>query len=170
MEELKAFLNRAGKTLEGDAKRLESTIDSLMKLPDRIEIENLMKTMVWAMDSGDENLWLSIWSEDIRYRVPQYDIDFQGIKAMEEFGQTAIFKREARRFSSLTNIMIDVKGETATGRDYYFHYGYAIDSETGRASDERVTAEGKHFYEFRKKDGVWKIAGMEVYVHRRDDL
>ncbi|MEE8470557.1 MAG: nuclear transport factor 2 family protein [Dehalococcoidia bacterium] len=169
MEDLKSMLNRMGKTLEDDTERLEAKVSMLMTVPDRIEIENLMKTMVWAMDSGDKELWLGIWGDDIHYVVPQYDVDIRGRKAVEEFAEISIFTREARRFSSLSNIMIDVKGDTATGRDYYFHYGYAVDQETGKASAERATAEGKHFYQFRRKDGVWKITGMEVYVHRLDE-
>ena len=164
---MKAMLNRVVKSLETDVKGLEAKVDALMKLPDRIEVENLPKTMAWAMDSSDRVLWLSIWSDDIHYVVPQYDIDIRGKKALEEFGEMAIFAREERRFSALTNIMVDVAGDTATGRDYYMHYGYPIDPETGKASEKRALSEGMHFYEFGKRDGVWRITRFEVHLNRR---
>ncbi len=169
MEDVKSMLNRMVKSLETDVKGLGAKVDTLMKLPDRIEVENLPKTMAWAMDSGDRELWLSIWSDDIHYVVPQYDIDIRGKKALEEFGEAAIFTGEERRFSALTNIMVDVTGDTATGRDYFMHYGYPIDPDTGKASKERVLAEGMHFYEFGKEGGVWKITRLEVHLNRRDE-
>ena len=169
MEDLKSMLNRMVKSLEGDVRRLEAKVNALMKLPDRIEVENLLKTMAWAMDSGDRELWLSVWSDDIHYLVPQYDIEINGKKALEEFGEMAIFTREERRFSALTNIMVDVAGDTATGRDYYMHYGYPIDPETGKASEEPATSEGMHFYEFGKESGVWRITRLEVRLNRRQE-
>ena len=169
MEDLKSMLERMVKSLGSDIKGLEAKVDALMKLPDRIEVENLPKTMAWAMDSGDRELWLSIWSDDIHYVVPQYDIDIRGKKALQEFGETAIFTREERKFSALTNIMVDVTGDTATGRDYYMHYGYPVNPETGKASEERVLSEGMHFYQFGKRDGVWKITRFEVHLNRRQE-
>jgi ketosteroid isomerase-like protein len=169
VEDLKSMLNSAARSLENEVKRLEAKVDALMKLPDRIEIENLPKTMAWGMDSGDRDLWLSVWSDDIRYIVPQYDIEINGTEALAEFGEAVIFTREERRFSALTNIMVDVKGDTATGRDYYMHYGYPIDPETGKASEERDFSEGMHFYEFAKRDGVWKITKFEVHLNRRQE-
>jgi len=144
-------------------KALEST---LKRLADRIEVEDLPKTMAWAMDSGDKELWLSVWSDDIHYVIPQYNIEIKGKEALMEFGEAAIFTWEERRFSSITNIMIDVKDDTATGRDYYMHYGFPIDPDTGKASEEPANAEGMHFYEFGKTDGIWKITRVEVYVNR----
>ncbi|MBE0481812.1 MAG: nuclear transport factor 2 family protein [Dehalococcoidia bacterium] len=169
MEDLRSTLNRLGKRLEGDVGRIESKIEGLMKLPDRFEIENLIKTMAWAMDSGDRDLWFSIWADDIHYIVPQYQLDIRGKEAMKEFGEISIFTREERRFSALTNIMVDVKGDTATGKDYYMHYGYAIDHETGKVAEERTLSEGMHFYRFKKLDGSWKIAELEVRLHRRQE-
>jgi len=157
------------KSLETDIKGLQAKVDALMKLPDRIEVENLPKTMAWAMDSGDRELWLSIWSDDIHYVVPQYDIDIRGKKALEEFAEMAIFTREERKFSALTNIMVDVTGDTATGRDYYMHYGYPVNTETGEASEERALSEGMHFYKFGKEGGVWKITRFEVHLNRREE-
>ena len=169
MEELKKMVNNISKTLDKDMTRLEAKIDRLMKLPDQIEVENIIKTMAWAMDSGDKKLWMSIWDDDIRYLVPQYDIEINGKEALAEFADGAIFTREEKRFSALTNVIVKVTGNTAKGRDYYMHYGFPIDPETGKAAEMRTCAEGTHFYEFRKKDGTWKIVKFEVYLNRRQE-
>jgi len=169
MEELKSMLNRLAKTLEEDIKRVEGKVDALMKLPDHIAVENTIKTMAWAMDSGDRELWMSIWDDDIVYLVPQYDLEIKGREALAEFAEGAIFTREERRFSSLTNMMVEVTGDTAKGRDYYTHYGFPVDAETGKPAGQRTCAEGTHFYEFRKRQGSWKIKNFEVYMNRRQE-
>jgi hypothetical protein len=169
LRDLRALLNRVAKRVETDVRKLEAKVDKLMKLPDIIETENLMKTMAWAMDLDDKDLWLSIWSDDIHYAVPQYNIDIKGKKALKEFGERAVFGNEKKRFSTLMNIMIEITGDTATGKDYFSHYGYPINPETGEVSEERAISEGMHYYKFRKDDGVWKITKFEVYIHRREE-
>lgn len=166
MEDLKSTLTSFMKSVQCDVERLDAKVDALTKLADRIEVENLPKIMAWAMDSGDRELWLSVWSDDIYYRVPQYNIEINGTEALREFGEAAIFTREERRFSAITNIIVDVRGDTAMGRDYFIHYGFPIDPDTGKASEEHTIAEGMHFYEFDKQGGVWKITKMEVYMNR----
>ncbi len=169
MEDLKSTLNRLVKSLERDVKGLEAKVEALMKLPDRMEVERLPTTLAWSMDSGDMELWLSLWSEDVHYVVPQYDIDIRGKAALKEFAAIAVFGLEARRFSAITNIAVDIKGSTATGKDYYIHYGYPINPETGKPSEERAVSEGQHFYEFAKLDGGWKITRVEVHLNRRQE-
>ena len=169
MDDLKSMLTRVIKTLEADVGRLEAKVDALMKLPDRIEVENLPKTMAWGMDSGDKDLWLSVWDDDVAYRVPQYGIEIDGKQALSDFGDVTIFSREERRFSAITNIMVDVQGDTATGKDYFMHYGFPLNPETGEPCEERAFSEGTHRYEFRKKNGVWKITRFEVYLNRRQE-
>ena len=151
-------------SLGGDCKGLEAGIGALIKLPDVMAIENLLKGMVWAMDAGDGERWSSVFSDDIVYRVPQHGIEIAGIKALREFAEKIVFVIEERRLSAITNIMIDVEGDTATGRDYFTHFGYPIDMETGKASPERAISVGQHFYEFSKQDGVWRITKFDVHV------
>jgi ketosteroid isomerase-like protein len=169
LRDLRTVLNRLAKRLEGDLRKLEAKVDKLIKLPDQMEIENLIKTMVWSMDLGDKDAWLKLWSDDIHYAVPQYDIDIRGKKALKEFGDTHIFNREKRSFSTLMNIMIDVTGDTATARDYYRHYGYPVNPETGEVSEEPSFSDGMHHYKLIKDEGVWKINSIEIYEHRRQE-
>ena len=169
MEDLKATLNNLAKSLENEVKRVETRIDKLMKLPDTIELTKLPKTMAWAMDSGDRELWLSVWSDDIKYLVPQYEIEINGKEALKDFGEKSIFTREERRFSAITNVTVEIKGDKATGRDYYMHYGFPVDPETSEVSELRNVSEGMHFYEFGKRNGVWRITRMEVYLNRRQE-
>jgi ketosteroid isomerase-like protein len=172
MEELRDLgdqLNRVGKKVGDGVRNLDIKVDKLMKLPDLFELENLTKTMVWAMDLDDKDLWLSIWSDDIQYAVPQHNIVIKGKKELEEFGEKSIFNREKKRFSTLMNTVIEIKGDMATGKDYFTHYGYAFNPQTGEVSEKRLVSEGMHYYKFRKDDGGWKIAKFEVYVHRLEE-
>jgi len=169
LRELRELLNRVGKRVETDVRKLESKVDKLMKMTDVFELENLTKTMVWAMDLDDKDLWLSIWSDDIQYAVPQHNIVVKGKKELSEFSDRSIFNREKKRFSTLMNTMIEITGDTATGKDYFTHYGYAVNPQTGEVSLKRVVSEGMHYYKFRKYDGTWKIAQFEVYVHRLEE-
>jgi ketosteroid isomerase-like protein len=169
LRDLRTLLNRVAKRVETDVRKLEAKVDKLTKLPDIIEIGNLMKTMAWAIDLDDKDLWLSIWSNDIHYTVPQHNINIKGKKALKEFGERIVFGTEKRKFSALMNIVIDVTGDTAAGKDYFSHYGYPVNPDTGEVSEERAISEGMHHYKFRKDDGVWKITNFEVYIHRREE-
>lgn len=152
---------------EDDFDVLEADVGALA---DRVEIEDLMKTMSWSMDAGDMEAWLSIWSDDIQYVVPQYGVVIQGKAALEAIAPTMIFGREERTFSVGSNIMIDVNGDTATGKDYHVHYGYPIDPLTGNVTAERAFVDGMHLYEFSEEDGVWKITRIELVVHRMEPM
>ena len=50
LRDLRTLLNRVAKRVETDVRKLEAKVDKLMKLPDIVEIGNLMKTMAWAID------------------------------------------------------------------------------------------------------------------------
>lgn len=167
--DLREMLTRLGKRVEGDVRKLEARVDKLMKLPDTVEIENLIKSMAWAMDLGDKDLWLGIWSDDVHYTVPQYNINIKGKEALKEFGEQAIFGAEKKRFSTLANILVEITGNTATGKDYFSHYGYPVNPETGKVSGERALSEGMHHYKFRRDESGWKISKLEVYIHRREE-
>jgi ketosteroid isomerase-like protein len=170
LRDLRALLNRVTKRVDTDVRKLEAKIDKVIKLPDMMEIENLMKNMVWAIDLGDKDLWLSIWSDDINYTVPQANIDIKGKKSLGEFGERSIFAEEKKRFTTLSNTVIEVTGNTATGKDYFTHYGYPINPKTGEVHEERAISEGMHHYKFRKgEDDGWKITKFEVYIHRREE-
>ncbi len=170
LRDLRALLNRVTKRVETDVRKLEAKVDKVIKLPDIMEIENLMKNMVWAIDLGDKDLWLSIWSDDANYIVQQENIDIKGKKALREFGERSIFPNEKKRFTTLSNTVIEVTGSTATGKDYFAHYGYPVNPKTGAVSQERALSEGMHYYKFRREDdGVWKITKLEIYTHRRED-
>ena len=165
MGDTEKVLSRLAKSLGGAVNGLEAGLEALIKLPDVVAIENLLKSMVWAMDAGDGERWSSVFSDDIVYRVPQHDIEITGVKALREFAEKIVFVIEERRFSAITNIMIDIDGDTATGRDYFIHFGYPIDMETGKASPERAMSLGQHFYEFRRQDRVWRITKFDVHVN-----
>jgi len=169
LEDFRNTISNVLKNLEEKINTFDSKIRRFTTLLERIELENLLKTMVWTMDSGDRERWINIWSDDIHYIVPQYGLEINGKVALTEFAESAIFLREERRFSTLTNIMLDIDGDKAIGKDYYMHYGYPINPETGKSFENRAFSEGMHFYKFRKIDGEWKITDFEVTLNRRQE-
>jgi ketosteroid isomerase-like protein len=143
----------------------------------RAEIEDLIRSQVWAMDSGDMEGWLGLFSENIDYsaynfgnETPLLPFAITKKSVLEMVAPMMIFQRSEHTFSTISNIQIDVSGDTATGRDYYVHYEYPIDPRTGEATEERAYVEGMHFYGFAKEDGEWKITKLRAVTYRKDDL
>jgi ketosteroid isomerase-like protein len=133
---------------------------------DKLEIEQLTRTYVWAVDARDRELFLSLFSDDIEWVIQTKELSYiiTGIEQLKK-ATDFILSSEKGKFSSLSNLLVEIKGNTATGQDYYEHYGYRVDSKTGGVEKEPTITRGRHFWEFRKQSGVWKVTRMEVREH-----
>lgn len=158
--------------LEGQVGTLEAGI-----LADSMEIEKVTKTMVWAMDEGDMDTWLSIFSDDIKYsaynygdETPLLPIPIESKAMLEMMAPMMIFERAEHTFSTLSNMQIEVSGDTATAQDYYVHYEFPINPLTQEVSEERAYVEGMHYYKLAKVDGDWKITELKAVTYRKDAL
>lgn len=131
-----------------------------------LEIEQLTRTYGWAIDARDRELFLSLFSDDIKWVVQSRELSYT-LTGIDELKKAAdfILGSEEGKFSSLSNLLVEIKGNTATGRDYYQHYGYRVNLETSEAEKEPTFTRGRHFWEFRKQGGVWKITRMEAREH-----
>jgi ketosteroid isomerase-like protein len=131
-----------------------------------IEIEQLTKTYAWALDAKDRELYWSVFSDDIRLvgRAKELSYILTGIEELRA-ATDFIFSSEKGAFSAISNLLVEIKGDTATGRDYYQHYSYRVNWKTGEVDKEPTLARGRHLWEFRKQDGVWKITRMESREH-----
>ena len=131
-----------------------------------IELEQLTKTYAWALDANDRELYWSVFSDDVRLIGRTKGLSYmltgiEDLRAATDF----IFASEKAAFSTLSNLLVEIKGDTATGRDYYHHYSYRVNWETGEVDKEPTLTRGRHLWEFRKQDGVWKITRMESREH-----
>jgi ketosteroid isomerase-like protein len=133
---------------------------------DMLEIERLTKTYAWAVDDEDGELFLSIWSDDVEYVVQMTDlsVSITGIEELEA-ATDFIFATEKGCFSSLSNLLIEIEGDTAKGRDYFQHTGYRVSLDTGEVEEEPTLFWGRNYWEFRKQDGVWKVTKKEAREH-----
>src|SRR3972149_5026188 len=101
-------------------------------LLDELEISKLPVTYAWAMDSKDIELLMSVFAEGVEYDVSSLGFPpIVGKEAVRQFYLTQVFPREEASFSSISNIRIELRGDTAIGGDYFMHYGY---HSTGSAS------------------------------------
>jgi hypothetical protein len=74
-----------------------------------------------------------------------------------------IFLRVKIGQSFLSNIVIDVSGSTAEGKDYFSHW-----EKVNSGPNLWYFQEGKHFYNLAKEDGQWKINDFEGFILRTE--
>ncbi|HEY50154.1 MAG TPA: SnoaL-like domain-containing protein [Dehalococcoidia bacterium] len=170
---------------EEDFEALEARVDALEaevaemdvgELADLEAIEYVIRTQVWAMDEGDMEAWLDVFSNDITYTAYNYGNDTQLIpipvvnkQTLQMFAQMGIFGRSTNNYSTLSNLRVDVTGDTATAQDYYVHYENPINPMTQQAQ-ERARIDGMHYYELGKENGEWKITELKVVTFYKDPI
>lgn len=134
---------------------------NLDQLLAEMEIAKMLTAYAWALDGKDIETSMSLFTDDVRFDYSELGFaPIVGKAALREFF-TRAYARDEAAFSSLTNTRIDLNGDTATGGDYFMHYGY---KGLGSADPKRSYVEGQHFYEFVKTDGAWKIRSMRVHI------
>jgi len=125
--------------------------------------ERLVYRYAWLVDSGEaagiadlftqDGAWAAGDSEPMRGR--------DGIRAGFTARQ-AVTRRQSRHV--MTNVLIDVDGDTATGRVYLVNYRH--DSTTGVAErpapSDAPKFVGEYNLEFRRVNGEWLIASLDL--------
>lgn len=123
-----------------------------------VEIARLPVTFAWAVDTKDIELLMSVFSEDIFYDLSAYDFpSASGKQEVRKLFVSGILSNVRCSFMSISNIKLAVSADTATGGDYFVHAGY---DPQNRPKNTRSHTEGRHFYEFKKESGAWKISRM----------
>jgi ketosteroid isomerase-like protein len=101
---------------------------------------------------------MTVFSEDIVYDLSAYDFpSATGKAAVREVFLSGILSNVRCSFISISNIRVEVTGDTAKRGDYFIHAGY---DPKNRPKHTRSHTEGQHFYEFKKEAGEWKISRM----------
>lgn len=124
------------------------------------ELAKLHIAYAWALDAKDVESILSLFSENVRFDLSEYNVPPVSGKAALRHLYTELLSQADRSFSSISNIRVEATGETATGGDYFMHYSY-YDSAAGGPT--RGYSEGQHFYSFVKEHGTWKIDTVRVH-------
>jgi hypothetical protein len=134
---------------------------------DRSAIEDLQARYLFAMDFGDPDLYVTLFTEDgvldvgsgeIRGRTAIRDV----IAKMPNTRTTENGLRPASGRHNISNIVLKVSGNKATGRAYWFHY-------SNNNPERRGAFSGYGHYEddLVKVNGQWLFAKRRIYNEGR---
>jgi ketosteroid isomerase-like protein len=122
------------------------------------ELERLAIAYAWAVDAKDIELLMTLFSEDIVYDLSAYGFSpAVGKQRVRETFLEGVFEYVECSFISISNITLEIDGDTARGSDYFVHAGY---NPRNRPPNTRSHTEGQHFFEFKKEKGRWKISQL----------
>jgi hypothetical protein len=128
---------------------------------DRAAIEDLQARYLFAMDFGDPDLYVTLFTEDgildvgsgeIRGRKAIRDV----IAKMPNSRTSENGLRPASGRHNISNIAIKVNGNKATGRAYWFHYSNnnperkSVFDGYGHYEDDMVKVNGQWFFTKRR--------------------
>jgi uncharacterized protein (TIGR02246 family) len=134
---------------------------------DRSEIENLQARYMFALDFRDADTYASTFTED---GVLDYGPVVKGRDAIRKM-IAGMAKNDADRAAkdisglrpaagrhNISNIVIKIDGDKATGRAYWFHY-----SNNNPARTAGVDSFGNYEDEMVKGDGKWLFSKRKIY-------
>lgn len=124
-----------------------------MSQSDELAIHRLKHEYCYAIDDGHYDDWVSLFTRDGRF-VRDGDASYEGHEELGEMaeGFAAAFDHSAHVVS---NSVIDVDGESATGRWYLLLFYRLADGEEG-------WRQGVYTDCYRLVDGAWKIEETAV--------
>ncbi len=132
---------------------------------DRAAIENLQARYLFALDFGDPEAYASTFTQDgildwgageIEGREAIADVVRRDGPPEENAGGETL--RPAAGRHNITNIVLEIDGDTAVGRAYWFHMG---NDNPERAA--QLNSFGHYEDELRKVDGEWLFSRRVIY-------
>ena len=153
------------------------------------DVEQIVKQInsyAQAMDALDKEAWLSVFSDDLEsYAVYPYGSSTPLIifpdpsksgTAKEQLAvmcDMMVFERVEVAQSFISNIIVDVDGDSATGMDYFRHWEIVDPTHTANIlrsmdDDHWYFQEGIHEYELAREDGEWKITMFKGTLYRTE--
>lgn len=126
---------------------LEDNLEHMIRwVVDLEEIKILMAKYCHGIDQKNEEVFLSIWSDDADYLLPRgagHGID--GVRDLVR----KVWREVPQCHHHITNPVIDVHGDTATAATDVFYFRLTADGT-------RVLLSGRYAFDFIKRDGQWK--------------
>ena len=141
---------------------------------DRSEIEDLQSRYLFALDWQKPELYASTFTPDgvlvwaggtvtgrpaiIKEMTQARDVD-----SRKTAGEAPL--RPARRRHFISNVVLRVDGDRATGRAYWFEF-----NDDMRDRRPYLGAYGHYEDELRRVDGRWLFSRRQIFNEQRDDM
>jgi hypothetical protein len=135
---------------------------------DRAEIEDLQARYLFALDFHDPDLYVTTFTED---GVLDYGSgEVKGREAIKNViagmpsPKLVAGKRAGAARHNISNMVLEVEGNKAAGRSYWFHY-------SNDNPDRRGVFDGFGHYEdeLAKVNGKWLFTKRKIYNEGRDE-
>lgn len=134
---------------------------------DRAQIEDLQARYLFALDSFDMDTYVSTFTEDGILDIVEYQVQGRDEirKSLEESrpvfdpsseNSEGLYRPTSRH--NITNIVLKIDGDKATGRAYWFHYG---NNNPERKAE--IDAYGHYEDEMVKVNGQWLFSKRVIY-------
>ncbi|MFT3660995.1 MAG: nuclear transport factor 2 family protein [Gordonia sp. (in: high G+C Gram-positive bacteria)] len=120
---------------------------------DVAEIKQLMSKYCRGIDRHDEELFMSIWSDDAEYILPRGE--GTGIDGVRDLVRK-VWTQVARCHHHITNPIIETDGDTASATTDVFYFRLTADGVNCLLS-------GGYSFEFVRVDGDWKVRRLEFH-------
>lgn len=133
----------------------------LRRLEAKETIRELRYEYAWAVDGGDVDQFLNLFTADAEIRFPQEATDRPPVTGTDELAEFLKTMDDTLRFSAhmLHNPTITVDGEEASGRWYV-----DVPEVTAEGS---VWVQGRYEDEYRQTDDGWKLAATDIHYNYR---
>ena len=125
-----------------------------MSLEDVHAIQRLKHEYCFAIDGGDYERWASLFTDDGRF-VRDSGEAFEGHEALHGFASERFDAAMEHSAHVVTNPLIDVDGDTATGQWYLLLFYTDADGTDG-------WTQARYDDEYRRVDGEWRIAESSI--------
>jgi ketosteroid isomerase-like protein len=124
---------------------------------DRTAIEELRAAYCYRLDDGDVDGWVDLFTEDAVVDYVSRDGLLVGREALRGLAREWMVERDETRVHTVSNPLVEIDGDTASGRWYYRAVTLAPDGSGHRE-------QGRYDEEYRRVDGEWRIARLETTV------
>lgn len=141
---------------------------------DRSEIEDLQSRYMFALDFQDPELYASTFTSDgvliwaggtVTGRQAIVD-EMKEAREVDERAHAGVAPlRPAQRRHFITNVVLQIDGDRATGRAYWFEFNNDI-----RDRRPYLGAYGHYQDELRKVDGRWLFSRRQIFNEQRDNM
>jgi uncharacterized protein (TIGR02246 family) len=125
-----------------------------MSAADVQAIQRLKYDYCFAIDGGDYETWVSLFTEDGRF-VRASGETFEGHDEIGTFATEVFDAAFEHSAHVVTNPVVDVDGDAATGRWYLLLFYRRTDGGEG-------CTQARYDDEYRRVDGEWRVAESTV--------